>query len=87
MSNITKLSTEELERELAARKASKDEQEKPKPLPNPDFKALQDSCIACIAKIEKEGDPEGDYKHWIYEAGMEAVFGKDVWKWINARNG
>ena len=80
------IKTEDLEREIAARKAAKDEQEKPKPLHNPDFKPLIASCVAAIEKIEKEGDPEGDSKHWIYEAGMEAVFGKGVWNWIRDKN-
>lgn len=84
--NLKTLTDEQLEQELAARKAAKAEQEKPRPLPNPNFQRLQESCVACIEKIEKEGDPEGDCKHWIYESALEAVFGKDVWKWINSKN-
>lgn len=84
--DIKQLSTSELERELAARKAKDQAEAKPKPLPNPDFKALQDTCVAAINKIESEGDPEGDCKHWIYESAMTAVFGKDVWTWIRTKN-
>lgn len=29
-----------------------------------------------ISKFTKED-------HWIYEAAMEAVYGKDVWTWVN----
>jgi hypothetical protein len=26
-----------------------------------------------------------DGEHWIFEAAMEALYGPEIWKWINER--
>lgn len=82
---IDKIPTEELERELAARKAKSEAIETPIPFENPNFTALIETCQAAIQKIS-EGDPEGDHKQWVYEQAMRCVYGDFVWIWINKKS-
>jgi len=39
--------------------------------------------LVLIDGFAKDGYAPKDQDHWIYEAAMVAVFGKDVWKYIN----
>lgn len=58
----------------------------PEPLPSPDFSELIKLCqehIDFLASDDYYAD--NDNKQYIYEAAIEAVFGKNVWKWINRR--
>ena len=55
---------------------------KPKPVLNPNFKDLIDLCKLNLEEISQDDEDE-DTKHYIYESAMEAVFGKDVWEYIN----
>lgn len=56
-----------------------------------DFTALKDYCIAGIRHIaqtarENEdgyGYKPKDFKHYIYEYALKAVFGDDIFKWMN----
>lgn len=60
--------------------------DKPTALPNPDFAELLEQCqkyIDFMASDEYYSD--NDYAHYIYEATIEAVYGPDVWKWINTQ--
>lgn len=58
----------------------------PQPLPNPDFAELIKACKEYIEVLDDEEIHEdSDDNHYIFEAALEAVFGADVWKWINAK--
>ena len=78
---LTRLSTEELEAELARRKEL--EEGVPSPLKLADFSKLQQQVIAAVQGLVKNGRPPKDFEHYIYEAAMEAVYGKDFWAWWN----
>ena len=76
--------TEDLEAELARRK-----QVALLPIPTrlatPDLLTLEDLCFRYLDDIAKGGYVDDDYDEYIYEAALEAIYGKDVFKWINAR--
>lgn len=56
----------------------------PEALPNPDFTELIKVCKEYIEDMDNEDFHEDDDdQHYIFEAALEAVFGKDVWKWVN----
>lgn len=57
---------------------------KPEPVVNPDFAELYKLCKDHIDFLDSdEYHEDNDDKTFIYEAALEAVFGKDVWKWVN----
>ena len=61
---------------------------KPKPLATIDWSSVQQMVtkhIDNLAKPEDEREREKDLDHYTYEAAVETVFGRDVWKWINSR--
>lgn len=60
--------------------------EKPKQLETIDLEALKEVCNDYINFIDSEDYHEdNDFDHYIFEAAMETVFGKDVWKYINSK--
>lgn len=58
----------------------------PSPLAEPNFDRLRQECIAYIEWMQTaEFHPDGgeDRMHWIFEEAMQAVFGKDIFDWVN----
>jgi len=60
---------------------------KPKPLKKENMKFDEVIKLAKenINEIAKGEDQDSDTKHYIYEEVMEAVFGENVWEWINSK--
>lgn len=69
----------------------------PEPNDNPDFSKLIETCKEYIAAIEKDSEElaveplreaisASDLKHFVFEHALEAVFGEDVWKFVNERS-
>ena len=79
---LNKYSDDEIQKELERRKKRKSE--KPVELASPDFTALRKCCQEYIDGFAKDGYAPKDQNQWIFEAAMEAVFGKDVWVYINS---
>ena len=76
---------DELKAELARREAKAREGKRPIRIPyvSQDWSAVRDMCVDyLIARASKES--VGDLKHYIFEAAMEAVYGKDVWPYLNS---
>ncbi len=49
------------------------------------WEPLKDYMQESIARIASgKGEPK-DFKHWIFEIAMEAMYGKDIWNWYNER--
>jgi len=69
-------SNEELLEELAKRKTL------PQPLADPNFSALVTLVTDYVEDIQNDDDME----HWVFEAAIEAVYGHDIWNYLNARN-
>ena len=58
--------------------------EKPTPLPKPDFSKLEKVLKEQVAYFEKRGYISGDkFDHPVFEAAVEAVYGKAFWDWYN----
>jgi len=58
----------------------------PVPLEAPDFTALVETVKGAVFDMWGDGwHEDNDDKTYVYEAAVEAVFGKDVWNKINAR--
>lgn len=53
----------------------------------PNFKKLKEVCEDYMKFLRSEEyHSDNDFDHFIYEAAMEAFYGKDVWKYINWRD-
>ena len=79
MMDLRYISTEELEQELERRRSLPP---KPRPLISPNFSELVRACSDYIDILEKQGETS-DSQHFIFEEAMNAVYGEDVWDWIN----
>ena len=85
--DISKFTKEDLQEELKRREEQKNED---KPFPLTDLKSCawldwskcQKACEVHIQELA-DGKVDTDAEHWIYETAMEAVYGKEVWDWVN----
>ena len=59
--------------------------ERPQQLENQDFSKVAKLCREYIEELDREDYVDDDLETYIFEAAIEAVFGKDVWIWINKR--
>ena len=52
-----------------------------------DLTDLQNICQQYIDFVDndKEYHEDNDYDHYIFEQAMEAIFGLDVWEFVNNR--
>lgn len=58
----------------------------PAPLANPDFTELKELVVKNVNEAaEKQEWPE-NLDHYIYEAAMVAIYGKDYWLWHDRQN-
>lgn len=56
---------------------------KPSPLEEPDFSGLISLCKSYLNEVEQRKYPDSNTQHYIFEEAMKAVYGKDVWDYIN----
>ena len=82
MRNVDEMSEVELTEELLRRKKAREAAETPKLLENPDLTGLIRTCQGYIADVKK-GRTDEDDPHYIYEEALKALYGKDVFNWIN----
>lgn len=61
------------------------ENKRPTPLENPDFRLLVETLEGYIHSLERDELVDINDEHYIFEAAMEAVYGKGVWKYINKK--
>ena len=61
--------------------------EKPKQLENPDLENLRSICQDYLDFIDNDAaySEDNDYDCYIFEAALMAIFGKNVWKFVNNR--
>ncbi len=82
--SLGEYSIDELEAEIA-RREEPIPTPLPTPLPTPEWESLRNLCIGHVEEVAE--DPyaydDDDIDHYIYEAAMEAVYGSDIWKWMN----
>ena len=56
----------------------------PQKLDEPDWNSVIKSCQEYINALARHECDEEDMEHNIFEAAVEAVYGKDVWSFVNA---
>lgn len=78
---LKNVSDADLEKELERRRTVVSKA--PTPLDNPDFTKLRAMVIAGVDETVKDQHEDDDFEHYVYEAAMEAVFGKGFWEWRN----
>jgi hypothetical protein len=77
--DVSLLTDAELEAEAQRRKELA--QQSPKSLDNPDFSKLIETVTSIVEAAVKQQYFDSDVKHYIYEAAIEAVYGKEFWEW------
>lgn len=80
------ISTEELQLEIDSRKKKKQKLAKPKQLFQSNIDPLRKICQEYIDYLANDGFEDNDFDHYIFEVAIEAIFGPDVWKYINDQN-
>lgn len=58
---------------------------KPEPVKNPNFNNLIEQCVDYIDQIEEHEWIDSDWSHYVTEEALKAVFGKDIYEWINKK--
>lgn len=48
-----------------------------------DLSKVKEVCEEAMERLELSGDEPKDIENYVYEAIMEALYGPDVWEWIN----
>lgn len=82
--NIKSVTTDELEKELERRK--KKLLIPPKQDDNPDFLPLIELCTKYVDFVASDDfHDDNDWEYYIYEATMEALYGKAFWSFINSK--
>lgn len=63
--------------------------DKPKQLTKINLEALRQACQEYVDFVDNDEeyheDLQDDYEHEILEQALMAVFGKDIYDWVNAR--
>lgn len=81
--DLSKLSDEDLEKELKRRKEQA--RKTPSPVPDPDWAKLVQTAQKCLADMEQNDYWDEDNDQYIYEAAMKAIYGPNFFDWFNER--
>lgn len=82
-SNLSAISDADLQAEIERRKR---QNSLPKPLETPNFSDLVSTIETGVAQMVKDQYEDEDFKHWIYEAAMKAVYGRAYFEWRCKQN-
>lgn len=85
MTDINKLSIEELEAEIKKRKEKSDLDSTPKPLENINVDAIKKIAQEELEYVTENGENSKDIEQWMYEAVMKSVYGDNIFKYINSK--
>lgn len=77
---LSEYTTQELEKEIKIRKESV-----PEELTVKDWTNVEDQAKGIVKSIRDGGYADDDDPHYLFEAVMETVYGKEIWKWYNRR--
>lgn len=64
----------------------KSKSDAPKPLENIDYERIKANVVAHVQDLATNNYVSEDDHHYIFEVALEAVYGKDIWKWYNKTN-
>ena len=78
---IQKVPTQLLEEELERRSKA----DPPKQVSDPDLTDLRKVCKHYIQSIAEQKGYDEDMEHYVFEAAVLAIYGPDIWEWINKR--
>ena len=79
--DLAAMTDEELEAELQRRKLA--QITPPTPLTNPDFTGLVKMVTTEVKELAKPDGYSKDFKHYVFESVLEAIYGKNIWDWWN----
>lgn len=83
-SAISVYSDEELEEEMNRRVKEKEAAAIPQQLSSPDLGQLSACCLNYITEIaEGNTHEDDDDTHYIFEEAMKALYGENIFDWIN----
>lgn len=87
MTDMKNLSTQDLEAELAKRRisAAAGSCPSPKPVSEVDWSGVHRAVIYGMKCREEEGHEDDDFRAYVYEAAVEAIYGKAFWEWSRKR--
>lgn len=71
-------------------KQIKQSEDRPQPLAEPNFDNLRSQVEAYIDLVDVDSeencdDRRDDFQEYIFEAAIEALYGAEVWNWINSK--
>ena len=75
----------QLKAEILHREQARYKAEKPALLAIFDIDDLEAICQQYIDELYNTERADDDLKQYIFEAAIEAFFGKGIWGWVNAR--
>ncbi len=81
MEGLKEFTVEELQEEIEKRK--KIRKECPKKIYIPNWEPTIKMCEGYINDLIKNGYADHDHRIYIFEAAVEAVFGKKIWGFVN----
>lgn len=78
----------ELQAQLELKRKEEAELPMPHPLEKPDFSVIVKMAENYIKDLQFEEfyDEDNDKDHWFYEEAMKAVYGPNIFKYVNAKN-
>jgi hypothetical protein len=79
--DLRKVSKEQLLAEIQRREAEEQRSALPRPLSNPNFDSLVKTVIHGVEETVESGYQDEDFKHYVYEAAVQAVYGDSFWNW------
>lgn len=82
--DISEMTNQELERELQRRKRKKEAAARPRVVAKIDLTNLIEITESHISNLSRCEERDDD-KQYIYEAAMIAIYGPDVFDWINSK--
>lgn len=83
---LKEYSDDELKAELD-RRIKKDEIKLPQELEQKDWSMVESLCRGYLDSIREKGWVDEDMAQYIFEAAIEAVYGKKVFEFINKKRG
>lgn len=84
MADLSKITTDDLQRELTRR--ATESSKPPPPLEHPDFTALREMVINGINEAAEEEHQDEDFEHYVYEEAVIAVYGENFFAWRNKQS-
>jgi hypothetical protein len=78
-------SDSDIEMEMERRKELRTRAPEPIAIELTEWDMVMNGCINYIEALKSGNHHTDDIEHYIFERALEAIFGKDVWEWVNER--